>query len=35
MENGNVNVQKNRQVLDITKTFIIHETRVNSAECEI
>jgi len=35
MENGNVNVQKNRQVLDITKTFIIHETRVNSAECEV
>ena len=35
MEYWNVNVQGNRQVIDITHESIIHETRANSTECEI
>ena len=35
MEYWNANVQGIRQVFDIKRYFIIHETRANSAECEI
>ena len=34
MEYWNANVQGIRQVFDIKRYFIIHETRANSAECE-
>ena len=34
MEYWNANVQGARQVLDIARYFIIHETRAESAECE-
>jgi len=35
MEYWNANVQGIRQVFDIKRYFIIHETRANSAECEL
>ena len=35
MEYWNANVQGIRQVFDIKRYFIIHETRANSAECEV
>ena len=35
MEYGNENVQRIRQIFDISTYFIIHETRAESTECEI
>jgi|APSaa5957512622_1039677.scaffolds.fasta_scaffold95815_2 hypothetical protein len=34
MEYWNASVQGIRQVLDITREFIIHETRAESTECK-
>ena len=35
MEYWNLNVQGIRQVVDITRDFIIHGTRAESTECKI
>ena len=35
MEYWNASVQGIRQVLDITREFIIHETRAESTECKL
>jgi hypothetical protein len=35
MEYWKTNVQRIRQIFDISTYFIIHETRANSAECEL